>query len=67
MYAIARVADALITQPIPSPRPRSFDRADDEGTPVRSTGSIRRAWRAIDHAAANAWIAFVPRMRNNPR
>jgi hypothetical protein len=67
MYAIARVADALITPPIPSPQPRSFDRDEDEETPARSRAGIRQIRGAIEQAATAARLAFVPRMRNNPR
>ncbi len=67
MYATARIADALITPPIPSPQPRYVARADDEEPPVRSTTSVRQVRRTIEGAAAAAWLAFVPRMRNNPR
>jgi hypothetical protein len=67
MYAIARVADAIITAPFPSPQPITRDRSGDEEPPIRSTGGIRQGWRTIEHAAANAWIAFVPRMHNHPR
>lgn len=64
MYAIGRMAEALITPPIADPRHRRGTPAEGPATgPINGIGDRRARIRAIAH---DAWLSFLPRLRNYP-
>ncbi len=67
MYAIGRIADAIVVPPIPSPRTRPAVGNEEEQDSGRRTAARRWSWRTIGHAVTESWTSFVPRMRNYPR